>query len=93
MRPTVNKQALSMAPRRMPGRRLRGATPPSAPASRGATFGMVEDIRLRQLPTIAIMSLALVAVLELVQAGVLLAMGQPVGVPELSRDLILKTPW
>ncbi|HET7095049.1 MAG TPA: hypothetical protein VFI22_16275, partial [Thermomicrobiales bacterium] len=54
---------------------------------------MVEDVRLRQLSAVATLSLALVAVLELVQAGVLLAVGQPCGVPELIRDLILRTPW
>src|SRR4051794_30457389 len=93
MRVTVNKRALRMAPRPTSGQRPRGPSPTRAAASRATKRSMIEEVRLRQLPSVAILSLALVAVLEAVQAGVLLAMGQSFGVPDLIRDLILKTPW
>jgi hypothetical protein len=54
---------------------------------------MIEYVRLRQFPYVAVLSLALVAMLELVQAGILLAMNQPIAFPDLVRDLILKVPW
>jgi hypothetical protein len=65
----------------------------SASASRAMRLGAIEDVRLLHLPYVAVLSLALVALLELVQASMLLIMDQPFGVPELMRDLILKTPW
>lgn len=82
---------------RAPGTAVRFATNPkfrgTPPAPRSMKTSPIEDVRLWQLPYVAILSLVLVALLQVVQAGVLLSIGEPFGLPELTRDFILRTPW
>src|SRR4051794_39597269 len=74
--------------------RSQGTVPAGATPRGGVVLPRARtDVFRREAVRVAALSLALSALLELLQFSTLMVIGEPYGRAELIRDLVLRVPW
>jgi hypothetical protein len=91
---TIIGRSAGVAPRPATNQGRQGTAPASAMAHRVVVLPRARsDVFRREALRVAALSVTLAALLEVLQLGTLIVIGEPYGRAELIRDLILKVPW